>query len=131
VFVDGVDLAAISDAERTRLRCRKIGFVFQRFNLLTTLTVQGNVEIARQIYGGKPMSRQEVGDLLRSCTCGKSSTSNRSSSRSGTAACRIARALVNERDPPRRRAHGNLDSRNSEQVLRPSRTSTGRRARPS
>src|SRR3972149_2041002 len=63
VFVDGVDLAAISDADRTRLRCRKIGFVFQRFNLPTTLTVQGNIENARQIYGGEPISRKGGGGV--------------------------------------------------------------------
>jgi putative ABC transport system ATP-binding protein len=105
VFIDGIDLASISDAERTRMRCLKIGFVFQRFNLLSTLTVQGNIEIARQIFGGhlrhkldyKPLELS-VGEQQRVA---------------------IARALVNKpsmilADEPT----GNLDSRNSEQVLR-------------
>jgi len=45
--VDGNDLAAMNDAERTKLRRHKIGFVFQRFNLLPTLDARGNIAIAR------------------------------------------------------------------------------------
>src|SRR3979411_307652 len=43
VLVDGNDLAAMSDGERTKLRRHKIGFVFQRFNLLPTMTAKGNI----------------------------------------------------------------------------------------
>src|SRR5499433_14313 len=46
VFVDGNDLYAMSDPERTKLRRHKIGFVFQRFNLLPTPTAKGNIAIA-------------------------------------------------------------------------------------
>jgi len=51
VLVDGNDLAAMSDAERTKLRRSKIGFVFQRFNLLPTMTAKGNIAIAQYIHG--------------------------------------------------------------------------------
>jgi len=51
VLVDGNDLSQMSDAERTLLRRRKIGFVFQRFNLLPTLTARGNIAIAQHIQG--------------------------------------------------------------------------------
>src|ERR1700730_12952472 len=51
VLVDGNDLTAMSDAERTKLRRHKIGFVFQRFNLLPTLTAKGNIAIAQFIHG--------------------------------------------------------------------------------
>jgi putative ABC transport system ATP-binding protein len=54
VTVDGVDFATLSDGERTRLRKRKIGFVFQKFNLLPTLNARSNIEIAADIAGGKP-----------------------------------------------------------------------------
>ena len=64
VLLDGTDLSATTDAERTRLRREKIGFVFQRFNLLPTLTVQGNLEIARQIFGNGHPGRQEIAELL-------------------------------------------------------------------
>src|SRR5712664_2133796 len=49
VLVDGNDLTELSDAARTKLRRHKIGFVFQRFNLLPTLTAKGNMAIARAI----------------------------------------------------------------------------------
>src|ERR1700746_1116219 len=47
VLVDGNDLVTMNDAERTRLRRHKIGFVFQRFNLLPALTAKGNIAIAQ------------------------------------------------------------------------------------
>ncbi|MGA7557488.1 MAG: ABC transporter ATP-binding protein [Terriglobales bacterium] len=54
VTVDGVDFATLSDGERTRLRKSKIGFVFQKFNLLPTLNARSNIEIAADIAGGRP-----------------------------------------------------------------------------
>jgi putative ABC transport system ATP-binding protein len=54
VMIDGVDFASLSDSERTRLRKRKIGFVFQKFNLLPTLSARDNIGIAADIAGGKP-----------------------------------------------------------------------------
>src|SRR3979409_2012834 len=51
VLVDGNDLASMSDGERTKLRRHKIGFVFQRFNLLPTMTAKGNIAIAQFIHG--------------------------------------------------------------------------------
>src|SRR2546423_13511477 len=51
VLVDGNDLTELSDAARTKLRRHKIGFVFQRFNLLPTLTARGNIAIAQFIHG--------------------------------------------------------------------------------
>ena len=44
VVIDGVDFATLNDAERTRLRKNRIGFVFQKFNLLPTLSAMGNIE---------------------------------------------------------------------------------------
>src|ERR1700742_2210459 len=49
VLIDGIDFAQLSDSKRTALRKTKIGFVFQKFNLLPTLTARGNIEIAREI----------------------------------------------------------------------------------
>jgi len=51
VLVDGNDLTELSDGARTKLRRHKIGFVFQRFNLLPTLTAKGNIAIAQFIHG--------------------------------------------------------------------------------
>src|SRR5262244_4462864 len=51
VVIDGDDFSQLSDSERTRMRKRKIGFVFQKFNLLPTLDARSNIEIARDIAG--------------------------------------------------------------------------------
>src|ERR1022692_5150203 len=51
VTIDGVDFATLSDAQRTRLRKSKIGFVCQKFNLLPTLNARSNIEIAADIAG--------------------------------------------------------------------------------
>src|SRR5215471_610713 len=51
VVLDGDDFARLSDAERTRMRKRKIGFVFQKFNLLPTLDARSNIDVAIDIAG--------------------------------------------------------------------------------
>src|SRR5579864_3148578 len=51
VLIDGRDLLAMSDADRTRLRKTTVGFVFQKYNLLPTLTAAQNIAIARDIAG--------------------------------------------------------------------------------
>ena len=53
VVIDGVDFATLNDSERTRLRKHRIGFVFQKFNLLPTLSAMGNIEIAYEVSGRK------------------------------------------------------------------------------
>src|SRR5579863_4390749 len=53
VVIDGVDFATLNDAERTRLRRHRIAFVFQKFNLLPTLTAMGNIEVAYSVSGRK------------------------------------------------------------------------------
>ena len=53
VVIDGVDFATLNDSERTRLRKHRIGFVFQKFNLLPTLSAMGNIEIAYAVSGRK------------------------------------------------------------------------------
>src|SRR5246500_894728 len=51
ILVDGDDFSQLSDAERTRMRKKKIGFVFQKFNLLPTLDARSNIAIAQEIAG--------------------------------------------------------------------------------
>src|SRR6476661_1049184 len=51
VRVGDQDLSAMTDAERTRMRRRTVGFVFQKFNLLPNLTARDNIAIARYIAG--------------------------------------------------------------------------------
>src|ERR1051325_4643684 len=67
VVLDGDDLAKLSDAERTRMRKRKIGFVFQKFNLLPTLNARSNIQMAQEIAGkgnGDPAHFDRITDLL-------------------------------------------------------------------
>src|SRR4051794_41229431 len=51
VRVGDQDLSAMTDAQRTRMRKRTVGFVFQKFNLLPNLTARDNIAIARHIAG--------------------------------------------------------------------------------
>src|ERR687889_2248443 len=67
ITIDGEDLTAATDAKRTDIRRRKIGFVFQRFNLFPTLTAEGNLRLAERIHGnggGGPQLRRDVLRLL-------------------------------------------------------------------
>ena len=118
VLVDGNDLTAMNDAERTRLRRHKIGFVFQRFNLLPTLDAFGNIAIAQHIHGDgfDPHRFDVVAEMLG--ITGR--LRHRPSELSGGEQQRvaIARAIINEpkivlADEPT----GNLDTKNSEAVL--------------
>src|SRR5881394_2494352 len=51
VLIEGSDIAEMSDNDLTRIRREKIGFVFQKFNLLPTLTARGNIDVARYFHG--------------------------------------------------------------------------------
>jgi len=118
VFVDGNDLAAMSDAKRTLLRRHKIGFVFQRFNLLPTLDARGNIAIAQHIHrNGFDPHRFDVVTKMLGLT---DRLHHRPAELSGGEQQRvaIARAIINEpklilADEPT----GNLDTKNSEIVL--------------
>lgn len=69
IIIDGEELTDTSDKKRTEIRRRKIGFVFQRFNLFPTLTAEGNVRLAEKIQSGNSADnherRREVLRLLK------------------------------------------------------------------
>jgi putative ABC transport system ATP-binding protein len=120
VTVDGDDFARLSDAERTRMRKRKIGFVFQKFNLLPTLDARSNIEIARDIAGANGNRDQAHFDRIVGLLGLTQRLRHRPAELSGGEQQRVAlaRALINKpaivlADEPT----GNLDSRNSEIVL--------------
>ena len=120
VVIDGVDFATLSDRDRTRLRKHRIGFVFQKFNLLPTLSAMGNIEIAYSISGRKePMDRAYL-DHLSELLSIRGRLQHRPSELSGGEQQRvaIARALITRpaivlADEPT----GNLDTKNSDAVL--------------
>ncbi len=118
--VSGQDFSRLSDAERTRFRRQHIGFVFQRFNLLPTLSARGNIELAHTIADtGKPFDT-ELLDHLAGLLSIKGRLDHRPNELSGGEQQRvaIARALITRpsivlADEPT----GNLDTENSESVL--------------
>jgi len=120
ILIDGEDLAEVSDARRTDIRRRKIGFVFQRFNLFPTLSAEGNLKLAEKIHtqnGAKNADRRrEVLRLLKL----EDKMHHKPLELSGGEQQRVAlaRAVVNSpaiilADEPT----GNLDTENSQIVL--------------
>jgi putative ABC transport system ATP-binding protein len=120
VVIDGVDFATLDDAQRTRLRKHRIGFVFQKFNLLPTLSAMGNIEIAWAVSGRKGPLDLKYLDHLCDLLSIQGRLKHRPSELSGGEQQRvaIARALITRpaivlADEPT----GNLDTKNSEAVL--------------
>jgi putative ABC transport system ATP-binding protein len=120
IIIDGEDLSKVSDAERTEIRRRKIGFVFQRFNLFPTLSAEGNLKLAEKIHLGNGRNnsenRREILRLLKL----EDKMHHKPLELSGGEQQRVAlaRAVINRpaivlADEPT----GNLDSENSEIVL--------------
>ena len=120
VVIDGDDFAKLSDAERTRMRKRKIGFVFQKFNLLPTLDARSNIHIALDIAGTNGSFDKAYFERIVGLLGLEKRLTHRPSELSGGEQQRVAlaRALINKpaivlADEPT----GNLDSKNSEIVL--------------
>jgi len=119
IVIDGEDLTAASDSKRTDIRRRKIGFVFQRFNLFPTLTAEGNLRLAERIHGNgadDPDRRREILRMLKL----EDKMHHKPLELSGGEQQRVAlaRAVVNRpaivlADEPT----GNLDTENSTLVL--------------
>jgi putative ABC transport system ATP-binding protein len=118
VLLDGNDLSQMSDAARTLLRRHKVGFVFQKFNLLPTLDAYHNITLAQHLHGNgfDPHRFEHVAELLGI----KERLKHKPSEMSGGEQQRvaIARAIISEpkivlADEPT----GNLDTKSSDSVL--------------
>jgi len=121
VVIDGEDFSRMSDAQRTAARRRKIGFVFQKFNLLPTLDARGNIDVAADIAGTNGRADREFFRHIVSMLGIGERLHHRPAELSGGEQQRVAlaRALINR--PAIVLADeltGNLDSVNSEIVLR-------------
>jgi len=119
VFVHGKDLRKMSEAERTELRKTEVGFVFQKYNLLPTLTAADNIAIACHIAGKDGLNDPEFREVLHLLGIGhRLHHKPRAMSGGGKQRVAIARAIVNRpsillADEPT----GNLDTENSKIVL--------------
>jgi putative ABC transport system ATP-binding protein len=125
VLIDGRDLVKMSESDRTRLRKTTVGFVFQKYNLLPTLTGAGNIEIARHIAGKSGAGKNgherdpQFEEILKLLGIGnRLHHKPRALSGGEQQRIAIARALVNHpalllADEPT----GNLDTENSTAVL--------------
>ena len=120
LLLDGRELSGLSEGDRTRVRSKDVGFVFQGFNLIPTLTARENVESAMVPLGGSRSDRRERSARLLDRVGLASRASHLPSSLSGGEQQRVAlaRALANEprvilADEPT----GNLDSTTAEEVV--------------
>ncbi|MCC6589993.1 MAG: ABC transporter ATP-binding protein [Bryobacterales bacterium] len=119
IEIEGVDLASMTEAGRTELRRTKVGFVFQKYNLLPTLTAGDNIAIARHIAGKSLEVDPWIQDALRLLGIDhRLDHKPRAMSGGEQQRVAIARAIVNHpaillADEPT----GNLDSKNSDAVL--------------
>jgi putative ABC transport system ATP-binding protein len=121
VIIDGENISTVSDNELAEIRGRKIGFIFQKFNLIPTMTALKNIELPMMFLGGTKADREHrAAELL-----GKVGLTNwathRPSELSGGQQQRIAiaRALINNpsiilADEPT----GNLDTKTGEQIMK-------------
>jgi putative ABC transport system ATP-binding protein len=120
VIIGGDDFATMTDAQRTAMRKKKIGFVFQKFNLLPTLNARDNIAIAHDIAGKNGTLDKDYMQRVTRLLGIDDRLDHRPAELSGGQQQRVAlaRALVNRpalilADEPT----GNLDTKNSEVVL--------------
>ena len=119
IHIDARDLLGMTEAERTNLRKTEVGFVFQKYNLLPTLTAADNIEIARDIAHQKGPVDPKFDEILGLLGLkGRLHHKPRALSGGEQQRVAIARAIVNHpalllADEPT----GNLDTTNSEAVL--------------
>jgi putative ABC transport system ATP-binding protein len=119
ISIHGQDLRAMSESDRTELRKKEVGFVFQKYNLLPTLTAADNIAIARHIAGAKNGEDDAFSQVLELLGIARR-LGHKPRALSGGEQQRvaIARAIVNHpsillADEPT----GNLDTENSAVVL--------------
>jgi putative ABC transport system ATP-binding protein len=119
ILIDGIDISTLTDSQRTAVRRQKIGYVFQRFNLLPTLTARGNIELAKKIHGNGHLNTNGVNGIFQMLDLTEKINSKPAELSGGEQQrVAIARAVINQpaivlADEPT----GSLDSKSSRKVL--------------
>ena len=120
VYIDGIDVSELSNADLAKVRNRKLGFVFQDFNLLSRMSAEENVELPLLIEGvPKEVRRQRAMALLGRFGLGAKADRNVNKLSGGERQrVAVARALANDpaiilADEPT----GNLDTKNTEVMM--------------
>ncbi len=120
ILIEGVSISSVSDFERTEIRRQRMGFVFQSYNLLNTLTARENIALAKRIQGNGHYEDGSAHNILRMLGL-ENKMDHKPWELSGGEQQRvaIARAVINRpaillADEPT----GSLDSENSRMVLK-------------
>ncbi len=120
VFLDGHDISKLHESDLAQIRGRKIGFVFQKFNLIGTMTAIENVMLPLVFQGMSPQERIErAQEVLESVGLGDR-LHHRPNELSGGQQQRVAIARALATDPPVILADeptGNLDSKTGKEIM--------------
>lgn len=120
-YLDGVNVAGMTDDELSDIRNKQIGFIFQGFNLIPSLTAQENVELPL-VYRGMPAEqRRQLAEEALTRVGMEHRMSHRPSELSGGQQQRVAIARAIAARPPIIMADeptGNLDTRSGEDVMK-------------
>jgi putative ABC transport system ATP-binding protein len=120
-LIDGVDVRTMDEDELSDLRCRKIGFIFQSFNLVARTTALANVEMPLAYAGVGRKERRERAQTALAAVGMSNRAAHRPSELSGGQQQRVAIARAIVTSPPLILADeptGNLDSRSTAEVLK-------------
>ena len=120
IFLDGKDIEHLEESELAQIRGKKIGFIFQQFNLIPTLTAKGNVMLPMLFQGMEKEAREERAEKLLEMIGLKDRMEHYPNQLSGGQQQRvaIARSLANDpevilADEPT----GNLDSKTEIKIM--------------
>lgn len=121
VYIDNTDIMKLNDSKMSEFRCNNIGFVFQSYNIIPTMTIEENVKLPIIIANGELGKKKDIIDKLMKDVGLYDKRNKKAGYLSGGEQQRvsIARSLVNNpkivfADEPT----GNLDSQNADMILK-------------